>query len=639
MNSEKVKEKELHLVIVWNSARDKESEILKNIVDQFELAASYPINWDSSYFSDNLSRFYGQKLPSKSSKVKECGNGEFLLITFLDHSPEYDFVETTRGTEIVNVNVFNLKTKFRKMTGGGSKIHATNTPAETQHDLSLLLGINYDDYINLSKEELDKKKSEFVSLKGLVGFDGWRDLKQLFYVMNSCINYVVLRNFEMLPDDFYSENHGDIDFLVEDFERAVTITNAVKASQKENRVYHTVKVANINVYVDFRYVGDGYYDLKWEKKILKNKVLNSGGFFQPDNESYFYSLVYHVLLHKKRIADDYLSKINKISESVLGAKEVSKGNFDGHYELLTKYLTKNKYVFSKPIDKSVYFDKQYVDYSEVCSNLAKINVSFVRPYLVDQWKNGSGFTYFLGCAENKQDVFIKYGGLGASAKREYQVSLLLRQDCAWHFPQTYYYADKYSDSFVVLKKIDGIRLDQIKVSKIDTKEQLKIYEGLLRIINVLHEKKIIHRDVRPQNILIEADGNPVLIDFQFAIDYRRVKYKELKKIRRNKKLISSLGAEYARGPYDWDDAYSMLKIINEIDFAATPSLENVKNSLVPLIGKYRVISMRNNVFSIKYQLLLNVIKIKKTRIKIAIYNVLFFLTQKEKYLKKIKKHT
>ena len=44
--------------------------------------------------------------------------------------------------------------------------------------------------------------------------------------MNSSLDYVVMRNFEYLPDNRFSKEHGDIDFLVKDLDQAVYITNA-----------------------------------------------------------------------------------------------------------------------------------------------------------------------------------------------------------------------------------------------------------------------------------------------------------------------------------------------------------------------------------------------------------------------------
>ena len=126
--------KELHLIIIWKNGRYKEQEIVKSVNEEFDLVEKYIINWDKNLFGKNLTTFYGTNLPPNSKKEKHCGNGEFLLLTFYDNYPKYDYVETSRGTEKVNLNVFLIKEKFRNWTGGGHKIHATNSINESNHD-------------------------------------------------------------------------------------------------------------------------------------------------------------------------------------------------------------------------------------------------------------------------------------------------------------------------------------------------------------------------------------------------------------------------------------------------------------------------------------------------------------------------
>ena len=125
-----------------------------------------------------------EQIYHQNQKKNHCGKGEFLLIIFYDNDPKYGYVETSRGTERVNTNIFACKEKFRDLTGGGHKIHSTNSPLETNHDLTLLLGINYNDYEISLKNKLDKNIENENIIKNIpnniIGVNGWESLNNYF---------------------------------------------------------------------------------------------------------------------------------------------------------------------------------------------------------------------------------------------------------------------------------------------------------------------------------------------------------------------------------------------------------------------------------------------------------------------------
>ena len=587
--------KEIHLLIIWEKARYKEKEILKFVSNNFQLLDQFKIIWDKDKFSKNLSSFYGAHLPPKSNKESHCGNGEFLAVTFYDHNPKYDFVETSRGSEKVNINVFEMKNKFRVLTGGGHKIHTTNSMQETNHDLTLLLGINYNDY---EKIILDKNKNDekiITIKKNVAGIDGWKSLDELFYVINSTLDYVILRNFENLSNINSDKHHGDIDFLVNDLEKAIQITNANKVFKENYRVHFELLVNKKKIFADFRYVGDSYFDKNWQLNILKDRVLYEKKFYTPNNKDYFYSLIYHILIHKIHISSDYPIKLKKISEKIFNTNE-KKLTFDDYFEELEKFLKKKKYTFVRPDDYSVFFDIKYTNYQNNINELSIINLSDIKPYLIHEWKNNSQSIYFIANNQDNKKVFIKSHGIEDSCRREFRIISELRVLENKYFPKPYYYRFNKLEKFFVAEYIEGKRLDKINVGDKHGEFKINFYNGMYKILKSLHKLKIIHRDIRPGNFIIKEDGTPVLVDFQFTVDENRKKYKEYKLVKKKPKIIATLGREHLKSRFYWDDAYSFYKIFDEIRDNDEEFLK-IKADIKKLINKYVIISVSKNYFS------------------------------------------
>lgn len=544
---------EIHIVLLWNSALEKKDDIVNDITTKHVILEKIEIEWSRKNFSNNMSRFYGIKLDSTKNKVNHCGVGKFLMITVLDNNPNYDFRITSRGTEYVNTNIFDLKERYRSWTGGGHKIHATNNIKETDHNLSLMLGINYADYF---EKNINKHNENLYLKRDLVGANGWKSLEELFYTLNSCINYVVLRNFAGLPFSHDEKQNGDIDLLVSGLRDAQIIFG----SELINNTQLLVKLEQKCIIFDLNEVDDYYSSQEWKNDILKNRVFSKNNFYIPSNEDHFFGVLYHVFIHKKQIHEKNFKPLIESYNKIFNDK-INELDFDGLLLKFIEFLKKNNYYITKPNDSSVFFDTRFSikNLNIINKVLSQQSISEISPFLVKMWKNSSGYIYFKAKDKYDRELFVKYGGIDKSAEREFFV---LKSIDNKHFPKALYFRNQKDEKFVATNFIYGESLDKISFSLKSKEFKENVFKSFVSIIEVLHVKRIIHRDVRPQNLIVDAMGLVTLIDFQFVVGKG---FKELKIVKQNPRIIEHLGEEYRLGHYKWDDAFSLLKISFEID--------------------------------------------------------------------------
>lgn len=303
----------LYLFLFWETARSHEDFLFKELKKKFQIKDVYEITWSKKNFPKNLQRFYGPgKLGNVNAKTEMCGTGSFLLIIVNDPSPKFGKRRTSKGMELVNLNLFDNKIIYRKITDKPYAIHSSITEQETNDDLTMLLGINLND---ISNSFLDTWDGTFKKIESdIVGQNGWKNFQEFVYVLNSITNYVILRNFEDLPEKFSSYEHNDIDVLTEDFLQFPYVANGGKSAFND-KFPDFVSISGKNFPLDVGYPDDGYYDKKWASDILKRKVLYNG-FFVPSQEDYFYSLFYHSIFHQKQISSEYKKKLENLGNEI-----------------------------------------------------------------------------------------------------------------------------------------------------------------------------------------------------------------------------------------------------------------------------------------------------------------------------------
>lgn len=351
---------EIHIFIIWEKAKEKKATILADIRQNFIVLQTFEIDWSEEKFSRNLLRLYGNSLKKASSKKIVCGSGPFLFIVVKDMNPKYLERMTLHGEDKVNVNIFDKKIEYRKIAGGGQRVHASNSEKEADRAIGLILNKS-----SVEFKEIESENSDIIKIKNdLVGSEQWNSLEEFFSILNQSIKYVVLRNFEELPHSFKTGFEGDIDILVEDKNEIELISNANKISPQNFGRRFSLLVNGKKIHFDFRYIGDGYFDEKWEKEIISKRIF-SNGIFVPDENNHFYSLLYHCLIHKKSMPESHVKKLREIGKKIgkdIGSEKIKRK--ESIRNVLEDFLEKNDFVYNKPTDMGVFFDHLFVNQSK-----------------------------------------------------------------------------------------------------------------------------------------------------------------------------------------------------------------------------------------------------------------------------------
>ena len=538
---------ELNFFILRESARHKEKEILADIGKHFEIIECFDILWSSRRAINNFCRLYDLDWLEGRELAQKCGNGRFLLITVWDNRPVYELAETPHGFEWTNTNILELAKCYRSESSGKDThaVHWSMRPEETNRLLTLILGKNIADYFVSVKTPWD---GSIVKMEqDILGADGWNSLEEVFYVLNNTVNYVVLRDFENLPHHFDPSVSNDIDILTDDRKQLIRILNPQRIRHARLHGQLTVKVGDSQILWDVRHTGDDYYCLHWEQDMLRDKVISPGNVYVLNNEHYFYSLVYHALIHNKTIPQDCYVKAERILVSLQSAgiiginEEPFPGVFDYYFDLLSDYMRQKRYAFCQP-QRTEYYNRIITHVSQIADRLEKtFRLSRVKPILLtrhglphmiahikkcgDRLKNCS--TYYQALL-NDRKVFIKhgaptpYGGFAEFCKREFYLSERLNKMNPTNFMKILFYSENERYRCVVSEFLEGEMLDsKIRNAALSPPEKKHIIIQLKQIAENLLEANVVHRDSRASNLFITKDGTLKLIDFGRAIESKQ----------------------------------------------------------------------------------------------------------------------
>jgi eukaryotic-like serine/threonine-protein kinase len=86
---------------------------------------------------------------------------------------------------------------------------------------------------------------------------------------------------------------------------------------------------------------------------------------------------------------------------------------------------------------------------------------------------------------------------------------------------SHHYGDMDYKLFIVTEFIPGPTLSQVDFSKISLQEKIILFKRILEILKYCHHLGILHRDIKPDNIILRDGkvGDPVILDFGLSFNF------------------------------------------------------------------------------------------------------------------------
>jgi len=321
--------KDLHLIIVDKKNKQFLSKIYKKVSYLFKIINSIDIVWSDNKYIENSARLFNGELLLK----------EFTLIIFEDKNPKYQLSMSSK--QYKNVNIVSLKDEFHHLTN----TYFSDGLSEFFRLAVLVFGKN-------KLFEVIEGKEENTLHADIVGTAGWADFKEFIEVANMTASWLILRNFEYLPYDFF-EKDKDVDMLCADINLFASTMNLKKWSWGIG-AYETV-IEDKVVPFDVRFLGDNYYDKLWQYNMLESRILTEDNVPRMNDINYFFSLIYHSKIQKTNVKPVYVDRLFDLSRKI-NFNEYEKDLIHQDKEIsavINNFLALNHYRYVRPLDISV----------------------------------------------------------------------------------------------------------------------------------------------------------------------------------------------------------------------------------------------------------------------------------------------
>jgi len=137
-------------------------------------------------------------------------------------------------------------------------------------------------------------------------------------------------------------------------------------------------------------------------------------------------------------------------------------------------------------------------------------------------RGGQGVVYRAYQKSLNRTVALKVIGLGPWTteahlkrfRREAEAAASLENPC---IVPVYEVGERDGSCYFSMKFVEGGQLDEaVKRTPVTIRRAVELIAKLARTVHYAHEHGILHRDIKPGNILLDAQGEPLLTDFGLA---------------------------------------------------------------------------------------------------------------------------
>src|SRR6266536_2365734 len=137
-------------------------------------------------------------------------------------------------------------------------------------------------------------------------------------------------------------------------------------------------------------------------------------------------------------------------------------------------------------------------------------------------RGGQGVVFRARQKSLNRKVELKVISLGQWASKAHLKRFRLEAEAAAHLEHPgivpiHEVGERDGQCYFSMKFIEGGQLDEVvKQTPMSIRQAVELITKVARIVHYAHEHGILHRDIKPGNILLDAKGEPHLTDFGLA---------------------------------------------------------------------------------------------------------------------------